>query len=294
MVAIRAHSLLDASSLIDYVRHYLAFIERCQRPDGRFRNFMAGNGAWLEELGSGDSHGRAVWALGFACERTRQTEVRLRALRCLDGALPHLGELPALRSKAFALLGLRRWSRVEPSKKLAELEERFISELASAFRAQAAPDWRWFEDRVTYSNSRLPEALIGTAESPIGLESLAWLCRQMEAGGVMSLIGSQGFYPRGGHRAVYDQQAVCAAATVSACLAAAADSGDARFRRWAEMAFGWFTGANVGGRSMIDQETGGCYDGLCEDGVNLNQGAESLLAWLLAQEDMMEAGLIPV
>ncbi|MGH2470228.1 MAG: glycosyl transferase family 1, partial [Chloroflexota bacterium] len=149
----------------------------------------------------------------------------------------------------------------------------------------------WFESELTYCNATLAQALLGEPEQGAALQALAWLCGVMEVDGVMSLIGNQGFYPRGGYRAVYDQQPVDAQAALAACLAAFEVSGDARFQRWARLAFGWFTGANPTHLSLIDDDSGGCADGLLEKGVNANQGAESLLAWLLAQEDVAEAGL---
>jgi len=315
IVAIRALALTGESGLLDYVRHYLAFVERCQRPDGRFRNFMAADGTWLDELGSEDANGRAIWALGFAARHSAQAEVRLRALQCLDQAQRALGEpfpLPGqasgsmsgigggdnhlepglswLRAQSFALLGLRDWREAEPAPVLDDLTERFASFLAGAYERSSQPDWRWFEDELTYCNARLPEALLRTRYAEIGLESLAWLCAVLEVDGCIGLIGNRGWYRRGGPRAVFDQQAVDACALVSACAEAYRLSGEGRFRRWAELGCAWFQGRNSGRRAMIDPDTGGCYDGLEADAVNLNQGAESLLAWLLAWEDMAEMG----
>ncbi|MHB8621544.1 MAG: hypothetical protein ACYDAG_18610, partial [Chloroflexota bacterium] len=155
--------------MIDYVRHYLAFVERCQRPDGRFRNFMAADGTWLEDLGAPDAQGRAIWGLAFAAAHSAQTEVRLRALRCLDGALGPLRELTWLRSKAFVLLGLRWWMQAEPSDALGELDRAFRLDLAEAFRSHTAADWRWFEDTLTYCNGRLCQALLHGPEQEVGL-----------------------------------------------------------------------------------------------------------------------------
>mgnify|MGYP001365225105 CR=1 FL=1 len=290
IVAIRAHALTADNGLLDYVRHYLAFVERCQRPDGRFRNFMAADGSWLEEVGSDDSQGRAIWALGFAAGRSAQTEVRLRALRCLDGALPRLRGLEFLRSRAFVLLGVQAWAQVEPAAELDELAGDFGADLAAAYERCAGPGWRWFEDVATYCNTRLSQALLGTGWSNVGLESLAWLCTEMDAGTHMNVVGNHGWYPRGGRPALFDQQPVDAGATVAACVAAYQLSGEERFRRWAELSCAWFQGRNITGRPMIDHESGGCYDGLEETGVNSNQGAESLLAWLMAQEDLLEMG----
>ena len=123
-----------------------------------------------------------------------------------------------------------------------------------------------------------------------GIESLEWLCGVLEVDGRLSLIGNRGWYGRGGERAVYDQQAVDACALVSACVAAHRLTGEPRFRRWADLGAAWFQGRNTAGRPLIDEDSGGCHDGLLPNGVNANQGAESLLAWLLTWCDLAEQG----
>jgi hypothetical protein len=290
--AIRAHALTRDNGLLDYIRHYLAFVERCQLPDGRFHNFMAADGTWLDDAGSGDSQGRAIQALGFAAHKSPQSEVRLRALSCLDKTLRWLPKLEGLRPRAFALMGLHAWRQAEPSLPLMRLAETFARGLAEAYEACAGPDWRWFEDQLTYCNASLPQVLLDTHWPAVALDSLAWLCDELLAGGQLEVVGNRGWYPRGGPRARFDQQAVDAEAMVSACTAAFQVSGDARFRTWAEQSFAWFLGGNAGGQPMVDAETGGCYDGLEDGGVNRNQGAESLLAWLSAHMAMLEAGWI--
>lgn len=291
IVAIRAHALTGDNSLLDYVRHYLAFVERCQRGDGRFHNFMSDDGHWLDEIASEDCHGRAIWALGFAARHSLQSEVRVRALRCLDQSLAMPASLAAFRSRAFALLGLDHWRQAEPSPGLDALITQHASALVNAYQLSASADWQWFEDELTYCNARLPQALLVTAGyEEVGLNSLAWLCQLMEVDGYISLIGNDGWYHQTGRRAVYDQQPIDACALVSACIAAYRYSGDDRFRRWAELAYEWFRGRNVGRCSMLDPDIGGCFDGLTPTGVNLNQGAESLIAWLLAWEDVSEMG----
>jgi len=251
---------------------------------------MAAGGAWLDEVGSGDSQGRAIQALGFAAQHSPQSEVRVRALSCLDKTLRWLPALDGLRPRAFALLGLQAWRQAEPSLELLRLAETFARGLAAAYQTCAGPGWRWFEDELTYCNATVPQALFGTHWAGLGLESLAWLCGELIVDGRLELVGNRGWYPRGGVRAPFDQQPVDAAAMIEACAEGFRASGDERFRTWAELSLAWFEGRNASGRPMVDADSGGCYDGLEEHGVNQNQGAESLLAWLSAQEDALEAG----
>lgn len=290
IVAIRAQALTGRQDLGEYVGRFLAFLVESQRPDGLFHNFMSAGAAWLDDVGSQDSQGRAVWGLGFAAAKSPQADVQACALECLARALPRLGELTALRAQAFARLGLGLWQKARPSQLVAELAQHFGSSLSAAYRNCEGPGWKWFEDVLTYCNASLPEALLDGARGHIATQSLTWLCETLEHDGQMHLVGNDGWYPRDGWPAPFDQQPVDAASLVSACAAQFRLSGDARFRRWATLSFEWFLGNNAGGQLMVDPFTGGCYDGLRPDGVNLNQGAESLLSWLSSQEEIVEMG----
>lgn len=296
IVAIKAQILTEDKKLDDYVENYLSFIEGSQRKDGRFHNLMNAEGEWTDEdgVGSDDSQGRAVWALGFAARMSPEKDIRGRALKCLNHSFNNLADLSPIRTRAFALLGLNDWLAVDPSPRVHDLIGQHTTALTDAYKNYASDDWRWFENELTYCNARLPQALLVTPQGrKIGLESLNWLGETYEVDGQISLIGFKGWYPRGGKRADFEQQAVDAGDMVSACVEGFKQSGDEKFRHWAKLSYQWFLGKNVGNRLMIDEKTGGCFDGLRENGeVNPNQGAESLLAWLLAWEEMKEMGWI--
>lgn len=120
-----------------------------------------------------------------------------------------------------------------------------------------------------------------------GLKSLRWLVKhQTSDTGSFRPIGSNGFYSRGGERALFDQQPIEAQATVSACIEAYRATQDASWVVEARRAFEWFLGRNDLGLTLHDPSTGGCRDGLHVDRVSHNQGAESTLAFLLALAEM--------
>jgi hypothetical protein len=122
-----------------------------------------------------------------------------------------------------------------------------------------------------------------------GLKSLRWLTEQQTTEkGHLRPIGSNGFYPRGGARANFDQQPIEAQATVAACLEAYRATADVQWYELARCAFDWFLGGNDLGLELYVPETGGCHDGLHADRVNGNQGAESTLAFLLSLVDMRQ------
>ncbi|MEB3318981.1 MAG: glycosyltransferase family 4 protein [Cyanobacteriota bacterium] len=273
-----------------------AFLHYAFVPEsGRFRNFMGFDRRWLENVGSEDSHGRALWGLGAIVGRTAQTNLRNWAARLFERALPALEGFTSPRAWAFSVLGLHEYLRVLHGDLLAARWRLDLSErLLSAFAAQASDDWPWLEPIVSYDNARLPQALIlsgrwlGRSDMlETGLRALTWLQRSQTApGGHFRPIGSEGFWLRGGQPASHDQQPLEASASVAACLEALHATGDDHWRLEANRCFEWFLGRNDLNRPLYDGSNGGCFDGLQPTGVNRNQGAESTLSFLIALADM--------
>jgi len=273
-------------------QRYLAFLAYAFNPGrGRFRNFMQYDRSWLEEVGSEDSHARTVWGLGMAYRLAPNDGVRDLADELMDRALSAVETFPSLRPWAYALLGLDEYLLARPDHEPARRLHRALTQrLFERWQAQAADDWPWWEDSLTWGNAKLPHAMLVAAERlgradvvDAALKALRWLLEiQRAADGHLSVVGNQGWYIRGGPRAHYDQQPIEAKALVQACLAAAGITGDTYWAVEAGRAFRWFTGHNDAGASLYNPETGGGFDGFGSGGVNANQGAESTLAYLLS------------
>lgn len=281
-------------------RCYLAFLAHAfNEGAGKFRNFMAYDRRWLEEVGSPDSQGRTIWALGVTVESAVDPDIRDLADDLFTKALPGVDGFRDLRSKAFTVLGLESYLNKYPadasgatavSTQAAGLRDRYAKDIFSAFQQHGTDDWPWCEDLVTYDNAKLCHAILVAGDSmgqsgmvEQGLNSLAWLLDVQRApAGHLSIIGNNGWLPRGGERAAFDQQPLEAHAMVHACLDAARVSGDNHWVAEAWRCFRWFTGENDLGVPLHDPRTGGCLDGLESDGANRNQGAESSLAYLLS------------
>ncbi|HSS02041.1 MAG TPA: glycosyltransferase, partial [Kofleriaceae bacterium] len=270
---------------------YLAFVRHAFDPKiRRFRNFMSYTREWKESVGSDDCHGRAMWALGTVVGRSNDPGRQSLAGWLFHAGLPQLLELTSPRAWAYSLLGIAEYLRAYSGDSHVEGVQRTLANrLVDLFKRSSAPDWPWFEDRLTYCNARLPQALLVTSEwsgdddmEKIGVRALEWLLATQTTDDYFSPIGSNGFYPRGGPRARFDQQPVEAGATVSACLDARRITGDGRWLARARFAFDWFLGQNELQRSLYDPATGACHDGLHADRLNKNQGAESTLSFLLA------------
>jgi glycosyltransferase involved in cell wall biosynthesis len=275
---------------------YLAFVSHAfNRPLGRFRNFMSYSRAWCEEQGSEDSHGRALWALGTVVGRSNDPGRYSLAGALFHDALPAVSRFSSPRAWAYALLGIEQYLRAFEGDRNVQAEGRAIAErLLGLFRRTDQPDWPWFENRVTYCNARLPQALIATgswtgdaAMTATGIRSLEWLTTiQRTEDGYFAPVGTDGFFERGMTAAVFDQQPVEACATVSACMLAFRTTGDHRWVDHARRAFTWFLGQNQLQQALYDPFSGGCRDALHVDRINENEGAESTLSFLLALMDM--------
>ncbi len=278
------------------LHRYLSFLHYAYNDQtGVFRNFMAYDRRWLEDVGSPDSQGRTLWALGTAAAKAPDNDTRDLALELLRKALPGVSTLIDLRAKAFTLVGLEDWLTVEIDHHAAKLRDRYAQDLLDAFNQHAGDDWPWCEQIATYANAKLCHALILCGRSmrrddmvTQGLASMRWLLDvQTAEQGHLSIIGNAGWLPRGGTKAKFDQQPLEAHALVHGCLAAAHVTGDHAWTKEARRCFQWFTGKNDLGTSLYIPDTGGCMDGLQAGGVNRNQGAESTLAYLMSALELL-------
>jgi glycosyltransferase involved in cell wall biosynthesis len=273
-----------------------AFVQHAWNPDTRrFRNFMSFDRHWLEDTGSEDCHGRALWALGECARNDASVSRRRWATALFREALPATEAFRSPRAWAFALLGLDAYcfaaARDSHARELRHvLADRLISNLA----AVESKDWVWFEEVLAYENARLPQALIVTGLSTgvlgyatAGLRTLRWLTKlQTTSAGLFRPIGSESFGAKRTAPREFDQQPLEAAASISACLAALQADGDPRWKTDAERAFAWFLGSNDLSIPLVDLDTGSCRDGLHPERVNENRGGESVVSYLLGLAEM--------
>ena len=299
MLAIDLESEGEIAAGVTFQRlasRYLAFLAYAfEAASGRFRNVLGFDRRWQETVGSEDSHGRAMQALGMCYGKTIIEDRRLFAERLFREAIPAVLQFTSPRAWAFSILGVVEFCSQDPmDAHIRGIGELLALQLLHCYQRVATDEWRWFEDRLSYANTVLPEALIAAGawmERPnlvaAGIESLNWMVALQHApSGRFSPIGSEGFYVRQGERAHWDQQPLEAWSTISACQTAFRVTGDDRWYREARTAFEWFVGVNDLGLSLCDPVGGGCYDGLHVARVNRNQGAESSLALALSLSTM--------
>jgi glycosyltransferase involved in cell wall biosynthesis len=289
----------DGRDIRALAAHYLAFVSHAfDQAHGRFRNFMSYSRQWIDECGSEDCHGRGLWAVGAVVGRSTDPGRKSLAGDLFHGGLPAVSSFTSPRAWSYALLGIDEYLRAfQGDSSVQSVRKGLAERLLDLFRRASGPAWPWFEDRVTYCNARLPQALLVSGAwmqredmTAAGLQSLEWLASiQRSKDGYFAPIGSNGFYRKGAATAAFDQQPVEACAMVSACLEAYRITGDRRWTDRAHLAFDWFLGQNQLQQSVYDPTTGGCRDGLHADRVNENQGAESTLSFLLALLEMRSA-----
>ena len=265
--------------------------------NSRMRNFMSYDRIWLEKSGSEDSHGRTVWAAGYAAAHAPRHSGQRVAFELFHELLDKLPKFTSPRAWAFSLLGISVYlSRFEGDLAVVGVGRVLAERLADTYKSASTRRWRWFEEIVAYDNGRLPEALLAASVwggderfRRYGLQSLEWLfdgCTADE--GHMSLVGCRGLWRKGKGKARFDQQPLCAAALVAAARRAFEVTGDRVWIERATTAFEWFLGRNDIGTPLVDPLSGGCADGLTPLGVNENMGAESTLSWMLAASDIAE------
>jgi hypothetical protein len=250
---------------------------------------------WLEETGSDDCHGRAVWALGACAGRSKFSSLQIWAVQLFNQALPALADLTSPRSWAFGLFGIRDYLIRFSGDRMANQIRDLLAEKLIRLHSQYADEkWNWFEDVISYNNAVLPHSLIVTGSwigsqkmLDTGLNSLKWLLKlQTSESGIFRPVGSEGFYRRNGVRAEYDQQPLEAYSMVLASLDAYRATDDQFWLDNGRKVFEWFLGRNDLGIQLYDFQTYGCHDALHIDRINLNQGGESTLAFLLSLAEL--------
>ncbi len=278
---------------------YLAFLMFARRTDGRFHNFVGFERKPLDEIGSEDCFGRAMWALAWVLLAPSEPGLVGPAEQMLHEGVPWIPRLEHPRGRAFCITALHRWVQARPqeSARAHELTSPLADYLIARYREHGQPGWEWFLPEMTYANAKLPEALFRAYQITnndeyldVARRTMRFLSEKTFLGDSLCLVGNHGWYRHDADEPpLYDQQPIDACAMVEAALAGFDATSEPLYLRRAWLALEWFFGRNRQGVSLHDPETGGCFDGLTEYGVNQNRGAESTICLLLSQLSVLEA-----
>jgi len=277
------HRVKKAESLI---YRYSSFLYHAQNADGTFRNFMSYNREFLEKKGSEDCFGRCLWALCYAyANSSTPHNVKQTAWKLIEKALPNCLNIISPRAKAYVIIGLTYLNAEKTNGIILKLAD----SMTNHYTHYKDGVWHWFEDSMTYCNATLPWAMLAAFSvtkidryQEIGLETLSFLESKTFRKGYFKPIGCKGWLNKGDEPAEFDEQPVEACETTLAYLEAFKLAGNKQFLERAKLCFSWYLGTNSNGLVLIDSETGGCYDAITQDGLNLNQGAESVVSFWIA------------
>lgn len=292
IVTVMNWRLFKSEGILPLLNTYLSFINYAYNENiHRVRNFMSYDRRWMEDIGSEDSHGRTLWALGYTIAHAPSDDILALATRLFKGLVSEPLNFTSPRAWAFSAIGASYYlRRFQGDTRVRQIMKELGDKIFKLYKSTATDKWPWFENVVAYDNARLAQALIVTGSRledkemfEAGLKSLKWLIeiQTSSEGGHLSLIGNEGWYKKDGVKANFDQQCVDAAALADACYQAFVLTGEDDWLRQMEWAFNWFFGNNDVRQSLYNFSSGACYDGLQPGGINLNQGGESVVSLLL-------------
>jgi len=281
---------------------YLNFIAACQQPDGTFTNYLDHKQKdptkqnTAEDLT--DAYARGMWALAEVIgSEVMSAPMRARSRELFLNALPHAAIANHLRAKALMIKALIivKPSLPEHQVVFTQLIQQHSGSLVQSLKAHTDTSWHWFENQLGYNNALLSESLLLAGDflnnselTDFGTSSLQFLIDETFATNIYQPIGHAKWYKKNEVRSYFDQQPEDPASMILALTTAYKLTRLDSYKNLAKKCFSWFLGNNIIQKSLYNYETGGCYDGLHPDRVNLNQGAESLVSYLLSRLAMTE------
>lgn len=282
---------------------YLNFIEFCQQSDGNFLNYVNIEKEFSQQNHNenlDDANGRTVWALGIFLSIYGPLDYKMsvKAQKILQKTYAHIQTIESPRAMSFAIKGLYLYNQVYNDFEAKQLIDQLSRKLLSKFHDTFDPEWEWFEPYLTYANSIMPEAMLyaylNSSEQMykvIAQNSFDFLLQQIIDSEKINVISNKGWHLKGKTKNNYGEQPIDVAYTIITLQLFYKVFGDKKYATQMDIAFSWFLGNNYLQQTIYDPTTGGCCDGLEEFNVNLNQGAESTLCYLMARLTMDEMKL---
>jgi glycosyltransferase involved in cell wall biosynthesis len=276
---------------------YLSYIHYMQNANGTFRNFLSFSRNYLDEVGSEDSFGRTIWALGYLLGNAPNDAYYQTGKLLFFNASPNFENLKSIRGIANTMIGICYYLKSNPSDDtMTERLRNLANILIKHYYENETPDWKWFESLLAYDNGILPLALLHSVEilnddkiTKTALNSMNFLTKHTLKDNYLSIIGNEKWYKKDGERSAFAQQPIDAMAMVLMYHQAFHVTKDKDYLNKLYTSFLWFLGENDLRMSLYDFETQGCCDGFESYGVNRNQGAESSLAYLISHLTVLQA-----
>ncbi|WP_217341306.1 glycosyltransferase [Flavobacterium sp. A45] len=299
MVAMCEHfELTKDKTDLDYIKIYLNFITSCLQEDGSFLNYVDEDGNFTkqnDETNLEDSNGRAIWALGYliSLKAILPTAVIETAKLTLKRAIVNVTKIHSTRAMAFVIKGLYYVDSEEKAHQNTAIIIELADRMIQMYKHESKTNWNWFESYLTYGNSILPEAMLcaylntgNTNYKKIAKTSFDFLLGKIFNDKSIKVISNKGWMMKDDsedYQAIGGEQPIDIAYTILALSKFAKAFGDEEYTRKMKLAFSWFLGNNHLHQIIYNPCTGGCYDGLEDTYINLNQGAESTVSYLMAR-----------
>ena len=180
-------------------------------------------------------------------------------------------------------------------RKVSDIIQILADKLTDLYIAAKDNSWKWFENGLTYENAVLPESLLYAYSvtkkeqyRDIAKETFDFLLRQIFIEGKIKVVSNHNWLKKGESNIKYGEQPVDVAGTVIALTKFYDVFHDKDYIQKQKDAFSWFMGNNHLHQTIYNPATGGCYDGLEENNINLNQGAESTVCYLIARLSLIK------
>jgi len=297
LMVLMAYRQMKDLRALEFSPIYLSYIHYMQNPDGTFRNFLSFSRNFLDEIGSEDSFGRTIWALGYLLGNAPNDAYYQTGRLVFFNAAPNFEKLKSIRGIANTMIGISYYLKSNPSDdSMTERLRNLANLLIKHYQENSTSGWKWFEALLAYDNGILPLALLHSAEilhddqiTETAVESMEFLTQHTLKDNYLSIIGNEKWYKKEGERSVFAQQPIDAMAMVLMYHQAFHVTKDKEYLSKLYTSFLWFLGENDLRMSLYDFETQGCCDGFERYGVNRNQGAESSLAYLISHLTVLQA-----
>lgn len=276
---------------LDLAITYLSFVHYARSAEKRFKNVMTYQGVFLDNDGTEDCLGRSLWACGYVSASKLPENVRVVAMKLFDECSVWAGDLNSPRGRAYTMLGMAEYLKSEGDHPgLKEKISALADSLLVGLKHYSDKDWVWYEPYLTYGNAIIALGMMAAAEvtgnpkyKDAAQRTIQFLTDTLIIDNRLEIIGNNGWYMHGGKRAWFDQQTIDAGYTVYMYMTAYRIFGDSEYLDLAKIAYSWFFGNNRSGVWVYSCDTCGCYDAVTPWGVNLNQGSEACVSFLLAQ-----------
>ncbi|MDD3078088.1 MAG: glycosyltransferase family 4 protein [Paludibacter sp.] len=297
LMVLMAYEQMKDKRALELSPIYLSYIHYLQNTDGTFRNFLSFSRKYLDEVGSEDSFGRTIWALGYLLYKAPNDAYYQTGRLIFFNALPNFEKLKSIRGIANTMIGICFYLKNNPSDdSMTERLRNMANILVKHYNENQSSEWQWFESLLAYDNGILPLALLHSAQilndskiTKVAIESMNFLTKHTLKDNYLSIIGNEKWFKKEGERSVFAQQPIDAMASILMYHQAFHLTKDKEYLNKLYTSFLWFLGENDLRMSLYDFETQGCCDGFENYGVNRNQGAESSLAYLISYLTVLQA-----